>query len=234
MHDIARQRAQRATSMVPLARFCLKFEAIGQQLPQAGHLLNGPSVQSAREGNAHLLDAMAIDGFWKNVAPAWRAVDGPLEAEILETASNALSEIAPQLTLEGAKIPGGSEVIFGARGVLRHFKLAREIAAKAPAMPEIKIRALRDPRPLPDCVSKDGVEVPVSAKSAANAGFTWPVANPRQRFQNMKVEFPNMQPGGVWEIQLIDGSGAKVGPPAVFNLEPGDPDRELYLRYEKP
>ncbi len=83
-------------------------------------------------------------------------------------------------------------------------------------------------------VSKDGVEVPVSAKSAANAGFTWPVANPRQRFQNMKVEFPNMQPGGVWEIQLIDGSGAKVGPPAVFNLEPGDPDRELYLRYEKP
>ena len=109
-----------------------------------------------------MLDAMAIDGFWKNVAPAWRAVDGPLEAEILETASNALSEIAPQLTLEGAKIPGGSEVIFGARGVLRHFKLAREMAAKAPAMPGIKIRALRDPRPLPDCVSKDGVELPLA------------------------------------------------------------------------
>jgi hypothetical protein len=83
-------------------------------------------------------------------------------------------------------------------------------------------------------VTKDGAEMPVSATSADQAGFTWPVADPRQRFQNMKVEFPNVQAGGVWEIQLVDGSGAAAGPPASFTMTANDQNRELYVRYEKP
>lgn len=83
-------------------------------------------------------------------------------------------------------------------------------------------------------IKKDGAELPVSATSLAAAGFTWPVANPRQRFQNMKVEFPNVQPGGVWEIVLIDSAGNPVGPPATFTLVAADINRELYVRYEKP
>jgi SH3-like domain-containing protein len=83
-------------------------------------------------------------------------------------------------------------------------------------------------------VTKDGAELPVSAQSIDAAGFTWPVADPRQRFQNMKVEFPNVQSAGTWEVQLLDSSGAPAGPVATFTLAGGDLNRELYVRYEKP
>ena len=83
-------------------------------------------------------------------------------------------------------------------------------------------------------VTKDGAEMPVSGKSIDAAGFTWPVADPRQRFQNLKVEFPGVQAAGKWEVQLVDGSGAPAGPPAVFTLVGGEQNRELYVRYEKP
>jgi SH3-like domain-containing protein len=83
-------------------------------------------------------------------------------------------------------------------------------------------------------VTKDGAEMPVSAKSSDAAGFTWPVADPRQRFQNMKVEFPGVQAAGNWEVQLVDGSGAPAGPLATFTLIGGDQNREFYVRYEKP
>ena len=83
-------------------------------------------------------------------------------------------------------------------------------------------------------VTKDGVDMPVSGKSIDAAGFTWPVADPRQRFQNLKVEFPGVQAAGKWEVQLVDGSGAPAGPPAAFTLVGGDQNRELYVRYEKP
>jgi hypothetical protein len=83
-------------------------------------------------------------------------------------------------------------------------------------------------------VTKDGAEMPVSGKSIDAAGFTWPVADPRQRFQNLKVEFPGVQAAGTWEVQLVDGSGTPAGPPAIFTLAGGDQNRELYVRYEKP
>lgn len=80
----------------------------------------------------------------------------------------------------------------------------------------------------------DGVEMPVSAISADAAGMTWPIASPRQRFQNMKVEFPGVNSAGVWEIQLLDGGRAPAGPAATFTLAAADTDREFYVRYEKP
>jgi SH3-like domain-containing protein len=83
-------------------------------------------------------------------------------------------------------------------------------------------------------VVKDGAEQAVNATSGDAAGFTWPVADPRQRFQNMKVEFPGIQAAGVWEIQLVDSGGAPAGPPATFTLIGGEQNRELYVRYEKP
>jgi len=83
-------------------------------------------------------------------------------------------------------------------------------------------------------VVHDGVEMPVSATSADAAGMTWPTASPRQRFQNMKVEFPGVNAAGTWEIQLIDGGKAPAGPVATFTLAATDTDRELYVRYEKP
>ncbi len=83
-------------------------------------------------------------------------------------------------------------------------------------------------------VKKDGAILPVTVVSSDAAGYTWPVANPRQRFQNFKVEFPNLQAPGAWEVQLVDGSGSPKGPPALFTLAAGDTNREFYVRYERP
>lgn len=83
-------------------------------------------------------------------------------------------------------------------------------------------------------VRKDGGELPVSQTSmGGQPSLTWPIADSRQRFQNMKVEFPGVAPGGTWEVQLIDGGGNPVGPPATFALDGNDDSQELYVRYKK-
>jgi uncharacterized protein YraI len=83
-------------------------------------------------------------------------------------------------------------------------------------------------------VRKDGAELPVNGSSfGPNPAYTWPVADPRQRAQNLKVEFPGLDPAGAWEVQLtLDG--VPVGPPATFHLIAGDSHRELYVRYKRP
>lgn len=83
-------------------------------------------------------------------------------------------------------------------------------------------------------VTKDGSDLPVDSQSfGPQAGFTWPIANARQRFQNLKVEFPGENPAGEWIVELIDSNGQPVGPPAVFTLSGNDPNQELYVRYQK-
>jgi hypothetical protein len=81
-------------------------------------------------------------------------------------------------------------------------------------------------------VTKDGAELPVEGTSfGGQPAFTWPFQDPRQRFQNFKVEFPDTAAQGVWEIQLVNSDGATVGPPATFTLGANDPEQELYVRY---
>ena len=81
-------------------------------------------------------------------------------------------------------------------------------------------------------VTKDGTELPVEGSSfGGQPAFTWPFQDPRQRFQNFKVEYPDTEPQGTWQIQLIDNTGAIVGPPAIFTLNSNDPQQELYVRY---
>lgn len=83
-------------------------------------------------------------------------------------------------------------------------------------------------------VSKDGVDLPVSGESfGGRPGLTWPIADPRQRSQNFKAEFPGQSPAGVWEVQLTR-DGVAVGPPVQFTLDAADPNREMYVRYERP
>lgn len=81
---------------------------------------------------------------------------------------------------------------------------------------------------------KDGAAQTVAGSSVGGQpSFTWPIADTRQRFQNMKVEFPNVTAAGVWEIQLVDNGGNPMGPPASFTLKANDPNQELYVRYKK-
>ncbi len=83
-------------------------------------------------------------------------------------------------------------------------------------------------------VLKDGAALPVEEKSfGGQPGFTWPFQDARQRFQNMKVEFPGVAPAGTWQVQLVDGQGAAVGPAATFVLSTDDPRQELYVRYQR-
>jgi len=83
-------------------------------------------------------------------------------------------------------------------------------------------------------ITKDGQKQEVSEVSfGGQPGFTWPFQDARQRSQNWKVEFPNLDPTGVWEIELVDSEGAVAGPKGNFTLPPGEPNLELYLRYER-
>jgi uncharacterized protein YraI len=81
-------------------------------------------------------------------------------------------------------------------------------------------------------VTKDGTVLPVEGSSfGGQPAFTWPFQDPRQRFQNFKIEYPDTPPQGSWQVQLIDNTGALVGPPAIFTLSSDDPQQELYVRY---
>lgn len=83
-------------------------------------------------------------------------------------------------------------------------------------------------------VTKDGESLPVDGESfGGQPAFTWPFADARQRFQNFKVEFPNVETAGQWVLQLVDSNGTPVGPPATFILSKDDPQQELYVRYEQ-
>lgn len=83
-------------------------------------------------------------------------------------------------------------------------------------------------------VRKDGQGIPATAKSAPGMpGITWPIPNERQRYTNLKLEFPGVSPAGLWEIQLLDVNGRPVGPVATFRLQPNDPRQELYVKYRK-
>ena len=81
-------------------------------------------------------------------------------------------------------------------------------------------------------VTKDGIELPVEGTSfGGQPAFTWPFQDPRQRFQNFKIEYPDTPAQGVWRVQLVDTTGVSVGPPATFTLIANDPQQELYVRY---
>ncbi len=83
-------------------------------------------------------------------------------------------------------------------------------------------------------VTHNGESLTVAETSfGGQPSFTWPVADARQRFQNLKVEFPGVEPAGTWEVQLVDAEGEVAGPAATFELSENDPRRELYVRYER-
>lgn len=83
-------------------------------------------------------------------------------------------------------------------------------------------------------VTKDGAPLPSQGKSfGGQPAFTWPFQDPRQRHQNLKLEFPNVPPAGVWQLQLINPNGSPTGPVATFTLAANDPNQELYVRYQR-
>lgn len=83
-------------------------------------------------------------------------------------------------------------------------------------------------------VRKDGRDLPVTKQTASGMpGFTWPIPTERQRYTNLKLEFPGVTPAGLWEVQLCDANGQPVGPVVTFRLQPDDPQQEMYVKYRK-
>ncbi len=80
-------------------------------------------------------------------------------------------------------------------------------------------------------VTKDGVAQTASSESfGGRPGMTWPIAADRQRFQNLKVEFPGVSGPGTWVVTVMK-DGAPAGPAATFTIADGDINQELYVRY---
>lgn len=80
-------------------------------------------------------------------------------------------------------------------------------------------------------VKKDNTYLPVNVDTFNGPpAFTWPLPIARQRFHNLKVEFPGVEPAGVWEIQVIEDSTRKaVAAPVIFTLVPNDSNQEMYI-----
>lgn len=83
-------------------------------------------------------------------------------------------------------------------------------------------------------ITHNGTGLPVEGESfAGQPAFTWPFQDARQRYQNFKIEYADIDSAGVWEVQLVDSNGSPAGPTATFTLAANDPQQELYVRYEK-
>lgn len=90
------------------------------------------------------------------------------------------------------------------------------------ALEDYSLRVLKDDEPLL-----------VQARSTGGLpGETRPGPSPYTRFANLGAAF--FEPViGVWEVQLIDPDGNPAGPPAEFVLGENDPQREIYVRYQR-
>jgi len=83
-------------------------------------------------------------------------------------------------------------------------------------------------------VKKDGVALSTSARThGGRPDFTWPIVHERQQLANLKVEFPHIEAAGLWEIQLVDANGDAVGAPVQLLFSANEPNREIYLHYQK-
>ena len=83
-------------------------------------------------------------------------------------------------------------------------------------------------------VRKDGQALTVVQSTYAGIpNYTWPTPHSRQRYANLKVEFPNVAPAGLWVIELLDARGVVVGPAVNFQLAPGDTNLEMYVDYQR-
>jgi hypothetical protein len=83
-------------------------------------------------------------------------------------------------------------------------------------------------------VHKDGQELTVVQSTYGGIpSYTWPTPHSRQRYANLKVEFPNVPPAGLWVIELLDPTGVVVGPAVSFQLLSGDTNLEMYVDYQR-
>ncbi len=107
------------------------------------------------------MDAVVIKSFWKDFSA--RVISaGPESLSGFEQAASRLSDLQPALRAEFAAVPGGIQMTISAQGVFRYFPLVYAVAAAAPAIPGLYIRALRPVKALPGALTFGDVELPAA------------------------------------------------------------------------
>jgi len=84
-------------------------------------------------------------------------------------------------------------------------------------------------------ILQNGEEWPIYSgrSSEGPPALSWPFQSPRQRSYNFKVELPDIEPEGIWSLQLIDEDDNPVGLESIFVLNEDEPNRELYVSYAR-
>ncbi len=108
-----------------------------------------------------MIDAVNIQKFWAGFIDHLDPPGVLGTAHQLEQAAGHLSKFAPPLTAECVEVRGGLELTITANGVLRHFPMARAVAAGSPGLPGLQVRALRAARPIAETIRFGTVETPV-------------------------------------------------------------------------
>lgn len=200
--------------------------------------LDSNVLATVERGAEYDIVGRSANGDWWQVCcvdaqPVWVArqlvdTDGAVDAVL---ASDTNQPLAAESS--SASSPGqGGGALTNAR-----FELVAQEQFPEASLVRIYLYVYEEPRALAGYslrITKDGREIPVSAKSfGGQPAFTWPLQDARQRYQNFKIELTNEPPQGQWVLQLVDSQGSAVGPPAEFSLAPNDPNQELYVRYER-
>ncbi len=187
---------------------------------------------TGRSSNGEWWSVCCIDG-----QPAWvstelvdtdGAVDGVAVTDAVPASSNA--------ALGGSAAPAAAAPAPTQPPELR-FDLEKQEQFAESGLVRVYLYAYADSGALPGYglrITKDGKELPIAARSfGGQPAFTWPFQDARQRYQNLKVEFPDEPAAGEWTIQLVDSQSQPVGPSATFTLGDNDPNQELYVRYKR-
>ncbi len=191
---------------------------VGEFVDTDGAVDNAPVLDANSPPSAQSLERETAPAAAEPAAPA--ATQAPLAAAATDTPPPPTNTVEPAPDSSGFEFNLIAKEQFPETNVVRVFLF---VYSGGDGLEGYSLR-----------VSKDGAELPVSGESfGGRPGFTWPIADPRQRSQNFKVEFPGQSPAGVWDVQLVK-AGAPVGPPVQFTLGANDPNRELYVRYERP
>lgn len=214
---------------------------------RSGPGLNYPILGAGNGGERYIVVGKSVDLQWYQICcyaqqPVWAAaalvnIYGSLDqipmvggsSLPIPTAIPLIPTVAPTVAAQSAAtplVPPNYE-----------FRLTEQIQFEERIMPRIYLFATSGIDALSGFglrVRKDGVELATPLYSfGGQPQITWGQQSARQRYYNLKLEFPSISPAGVWDVQLLNASGREVGQPVQFHMNANDANQEMYIRYDK-
>lgn len=155
----------------------------------------------------------------------------------IESPQSQPSSPKPAATVAATATPTSVPAVEAPTAVAYDFNVAEKIQFEERVMPRIYIYVASDTGSVAGYslrVHKDGTQIPTPLSTfGGTAEVTWGQQTSRQRFYNLKLEFPSISSEGLWDLQLLDPSGREAGAPVQFRLVQNDPNQEMYVKYIK-